>query len=57
MSDIQCEYVGGPLDGETETREQSPRNGEEVYRLVDEQYHAYRWDGERSVFVYVGNQP
>lgn len=48
--EINCEYFGGPLDGEVEKREKPPTNGDVVHRLFHNKYVTYQWDQTRHGF-------
>lgn len=50
---IMIVYLGGPLDGETETRPTEPRHGDTVHRLVGSRYVTYGYDRFACRFVFL----
>ena len=54
MASFVCNYYGGPLDGDFESREMAPRDGDDVYRLTGKRYAKYVWRSARFAFVFMG---
>ena len=52
MARFELKYLGGPLDGDIEVRDQPPQDGDPVHRLVGGKYVEYRWSFERRCFIH-----